>query len=43
MRAMGKLIVVAGPSYFSNAPVYVLPGSYSPQVRRYVRLPRYYW
>ena len=30
-----------GPSYFSNAPVYVLPGSYSPEVRRYVRRPRY--
>ena len=36
-----------GASYFSNAPVYVLPGSYSPEVRRYVRRPRYspryYW
>ncbi len=31
-----------GPSYFSNAPVYVLPHSYSPEIRRYVR-PRYYW
>ena len=32
-----------GPSYFSNAPVYVLPNTYSPEVRRYVRRPRYYW
>ena len=32
-----------GPSYFSNAPVYVLPNSYSPEVRRYVRRPRFYW
>jgi hypothetical protein len=32
-----------GASYFSNAPVYVLPHSYSPEVRRYVRRPRYYW
>ena len=30
-----------GASYFSNAPVYVLPNSYSPEVRRYVRRPRY--
>jgi hypothetical protein len=30
-----------GASYFSNAPVYVLPHSYSPEVRRYVRRPRY--
>jgi hypothetical protein len=30
-----------GASYFSNSPVYVLPHSYSPEVRRYVRRPRY--
>jgi hypothetical protein len=31
-----------GASYFSNAPVYVPPYGYAPEVRRYVR-PRYYW
>jgi len=31
-----------GPSYFSNAPVYVPPYGYAPEVYRYVR-PRYYW
>jgi len=31
-----------GPSYFSNAPVYVAPYGYAPEVYRYVG-PRYYW